>query len=505
MSHEVYTGILPIFEKMGEFNIFGVRANVSAKSKSGKNAKGEPQARTSGPKKKVGMAQRSTNFLFFRYRFGSRKMQVQGTFNPYIACGFPGLIIDKYVDLDKLREMQGMMVMSGYKYRPLSSMMGTHFLGNFTQVSHSIDQMSGGMTAIEVGFPREYDESVEFLGVSNKETTEAKIRMASSALRETDVAAIDRPPTYALGPLFGVIQEVTDVTKSYATTPPTEQGKLPFYGGPRREGTGELLLKMPIGVTKTAGEWGPDVVDKVGDANKDVTFRAYRVKEEVPSYRKEDILVPAEELIRPGWYGDCWHPSLIGGVYDQFFRTGAITDHQQVADPAGASVGLPSEDAVDALRRSVDRSQAGEDPLDPSGSSGLAPAIMALEKESSIKQATDFILLVYSYIRMNGLDVDDFIRSYTWRPIATMVDMFGSSDLEFDADGVNVIKGVEGFHSRAFGQYQDLFALVTPDIEKIMGVKRGSSLAKKGDTRQAKWDAVRILVDALNSTKAIIG
>jgi hypothetical protein len=433
-------------------------------------------------------------------------MSIQGVFNPYIACGFPGLIIDKYVDLDKLKKLRDSMVVAGYNYRPLTDMLGTHFLGDFTQVTHSIDQ-SGGTTTINAQYPREYDESIEFLGASNKTTQQAEKKLDITALREMDVAAIDKPPIGAIGPQFGVIMEVKDVTGSYLykleQQTNLEQGegqlkKLPVYGGPRKTGAGELTLKVPIMITKRAGDWGYSIVSQVGNPEQMVSFRAYRIREAVPRYRREFIMVPAEELIRPGWYGDCWHPAFIGKTYDKFFRTGSITDPQQIADPAGASIGSLSVDAADGMHKALAEQQ--ED-----GVSTNDTALLTLENGASIQQSVAYLLQVYAYIRMNDLSVDDFIRSYTWRPIASMVDMFGSSDLQFDSTGSTVVKGIEGFHSRAFGQYENLFALVTPEIEKIVGVKRGSNLAKKADVRMQKWMAVRDLVDMLNASKAILG
>jgi hypothetical protein len=73
MDHELFTGILPVFEKMGEFNIFAAKSGV-----------------VNGKVGKVGAAQRATNFLYFKYRFAARQMQVACRFIPYIACGFPG-------------------------------------------------------------------------------------------------------------------------------------------------------------------------------------------------------------------------------------------------------------------------------------------------------------------------------------------------------------------------------------------------------------------------------
>jgi hypothetical protein len=71
LDHELFTGILPIFEKMGELNIFAARSGT-----------------VQGKTPKVGLAQRSTNFLYFKHRFSARHLTVSGRFNPYVACGF---------------------------------------------------------------------------------------------------------------------------------------------------------------------------------------------------------------------------------------------------------------------------------------------------------------------------------------------------------------------------------------------------------------------------------
>jgi hypothetical protein len=476
MSHEVYTGILPVFEKMGEFNIFGVR---SAAAPAAPSAKAKAAAKGKKPKAKmpkICLAQRTCNFLFFRYRFGARKMSVLGTFNPYVACGFPGLIIDKYVDLDKLKKLRDMSTAAGYKYRPVTDMLGTHFLGNFTQVSHELSQSGGGRTSIEVQYPREYDETIEFLGVSNKTTQQVDKIMEGEATRTTDIAAIDPPHVGALGPNAGVIDSVKDVTQQYI---PLKGSSLEFYSGPKQsayKGT-----EVRIGVPLPAHEHGEQVVSVVGSNNAEqiVSINAYRIVESIPRYRTERALMPAEELIRPGWYGDCWHPSWIGGVYEKFFGTGAITDVQRMFDDTTVPTAA-----------------------DPAGID--IPPINILEEGASIQQATAFLLQTYSYLRMNGMDVDEFLRAYTWRPIATMVDMFGSSDLSYNDNG-EVSYGVEGFHSKAFGRYDNLFGLVTPDVEKILGVTRGSSLAKRADTRKAKWDVVRDYVDAIRASRGILG
>jgi hypothetical protein len=209
------------------------------------------------------------------------------------------------------------------------------------------------------------------------------------------------------------------------------------------------------------------------------------------------VLWPAEELIRPGWYGQIWSPGQIGKVYQDFFDIGAITDPQEVA-VHGAATGTTSEAMEDATAEQ-DRATDAEDPRN------AAPILQALEEGSSIQEAVEFLQLTYSHIKQAGMDVDEFIRAYTWRPIATMLDMFGTDDLEFTESGENVINGIEGFHSRAFGEYENLFALATPEIETILGIKRGSTAAQKVDTRLRKYRAVQAYATALRFSRAILG
>jgi hypothetical protein len=114
-------------------------------------------------------------------------------------------------------------------------------------------------------------------------------------------------------------------------------------------------------------------------------------------------------------------------------------------------------------------------------------------------------VLTYSVMRGGGFDTEQFIRSYTWRPIASMPDMFGSNDLMLDPTGKDVVQGIEGFHSRASGPFNDLFGLVTNDIEDVLGIKRGTAQAQKADTRLRKYNAVLDYVAAIRLSRALLG
>ena len=475
LQHELFTGILPVFEKMGELNIFAARSGTVA----------------GGGIPKIGLAQRSCNFLYFKYRFAARQMQVSGKFNPYLACGFPALLIDKYVNKDTLATREQLIAQNGgVTSSDIDQLLGTHFLANLTEVSHNVDQTNGS-TSLSCSYARQPEEKVEFLGVIRPDQTIQK-RASQDATRTTVVASIDPPQVNSLGPNLGAITGSQDVTQAY-------RGQtLALYQGPVRAGTTQARINVTVGVSQPAVQYNLDVVKLVGSPDTPVQFRAYKVTELVPRYSKETVDLPAEEYIRPGWYGDCWSPSQIGQVYQAFFQTGSITDQQLANTSSGAAAAVISSAAA-AAQQQAQSATSADDP------NANAPGLLAIDQGTSIQDAVAFVVSTYSYVKSNGLDVDDFIRSYTWRPIATMTDMFGTSDLVLAPDGTVAVQGIEGFHSRAFGPYDNLFGLVQGDIENIVGIKRGTTAAQKGDTRKRKQDAVLEYVGALQSARAILG
>lgn len=498
LDHELFTGILPVFEKMGEFNVYAARSGTQNKPT------------------KVGPAQRSANFLYFKHRFAARQMQVSGKFNPYIAVGFPGLVIDRYVDretialynqlTDWLNKQPSRAKDQQLTPPELSEVLGTNFLGSFTQVTHSVsNQGSTGRTDIQAAFARQPEESVEFLGVESNQTLK---RNVGDAVRTTDVAAINPPRLYGLGPLGGVITNVLDVTALYTGRAVNDLGIVPGETGQQlplfersasdRSGTPPTIL-VPVGVATSSIKLGSSELSDILGTDETVVFNAYRVDEQVPRFRRETVDVPVEELIRPGWYGDIWTNAKIGKTYQEFIGIGSITDKQQVLDPRGASVG-DLDDQQAGAAETAGRAQSADDPR------ADAPAALQLDENSSIQQAVEFLVLTYSYIKQNNLNIDEFIRSYTWRPIASMVDMFGTSDLQFrQPNGESAVTGIEGFHSRAFGPYDNIFGLVGADLEDIVGIKRGSTAATRADTRKRKLEAVQKYVSVLKTSRAILG
>lgn len=483
LDHELFTGIIPVFEKMGEFNIFAARSGMS-----------------DGKEAKVGLAQRSANFLYFKYRFASRSLQIESRFNPYVACGFPGLIIDKYLDLAtlKLHNELKKQLPDGQNYQTkIPNLLGTHFLASFTEVTHTLNQQQGN-TSINCSYARQVDESIEFLGAQQEDVDITRKSSKNNATRTTEVAAILPPRVGAQGPSKGTILSVVDTTAKHTGKTFDNADKLPLFGGPRAKGTGKLSLVLPVGVAVSASTYGPEVTALAGDPNIIVVLRSYEITETKAVEWKETVFLPPEEYIRPGWYGDCWHPSQISKVYYDFFNTGAITEPMQVQNPAGTpGKEFASSDATQILS---DVAEKGE--MNFSRDMLLA---LSQTKESSIQDAVAFLVLTYSIIKQAGFDVDEFIRSYTWRPIASMLDMFGSSDLALDPTGRDVVQGFEGFHSRAFGPYENLFGLVSEPLESILGFGQNSPQAHKADTRKRKMQAVLDYIAVLRLSRAILG
>ncbi len=611
MEHELFTGIIPTFERMSDLNLHAIR---------GGNIELSTGAR-------VGYAQLAANHIFFQYRFKSRQLVCTGKFNPYIAFGFPCVIVDKYLPLDHLRdgeydaavaarlaeaiaEGEGDLDLGGPPAEErqqvreanvarvreiigtvLEARPNTHYLGTPSMMSHTVSAMQGGNTQIQMDYARSTNERTEFLGDNVGRTPRAR-RIRNRTI-VTEVGALEAPSVGSRGPRGGEITNVTDITDRYQrqhrrlrSTDRTNTGqrryiggtRLPLYvggrsyAGRRRRGT-----RVLVGVEQPAASYGPEVVALVGTAGRTqsstadsnetlVTFRAYRIEEEVGVYNQEFANIPPEELTFPPWYGEHYRSANIGGLYSYFFGTGAITDPLSVVAEGAAADRLGQEydggtiggDEAPAEERSVrlalirrfsDAQEAGarsegpiSDPDDrpaaglssnpsesigppgdpePEDSQGIA-FLANVQGRSPITEALEEVVRAYSQVKLNHFDVHQFIRAYTWRPIATMIDLFGTANLEINDDG-EVVRGREGFHSRAFGDFDDLRQLVGQGEgnrpQTVLGLstrdpdERGDSdepsrderIAARLDTRREKRVQVLRYLNALMSSRGILG
>jgi hypothetical protein len=652
LDHELYTGIIPAFERMSDLNLHALRNGYFE---------------VNGIR--IGYAQLACNHIFFQKRYQTRQLQMSGRFNPYLVLGFPMLIIDRYMPVDELRSttyneafaarLRGILADGdGIQTNPttdeqrqiveanyarineivadvLTARPNTHYLGTPEMISHSLDATSGGNTSVQMSYARTTNERTEFLG-DNVGTLGRRTR--NQRITST-VAAWEEPQVGATGFRGGRIVSVRDVTDEFTRRAPRRRRPGPVSGGSggvpanavSQDANGNYLdangtiLSSPtpprvrrttrtatgaerytstrtaplyianaavsfyatrgtqvvVGVEQPAQSYGPEVVALVGSGgsydsstiNRSswygvrspgeggatltevlVTFRAYRIVEEIGVYARQDVSLPAEFMVYPPWFGNHWRPNQIGGLYAYFFGTGAITDPLVVrsgsrdSSRADTAAATPSVDG-DLLRASTERSLSveftrrfgdpdltttGTAPADETrptagasdvasvssgevvGPAGSEPTeeeeildsiIGQISVRSPIALAAEEVVRIYSQVKLNRYDVHSFIRAYGWRPIASMVDLFGTANLEITDQG-EVVRGVEGFHSRAFGDFDDLRQIIGPGDgsrpRTILGLATDNPDESSDDARAAAAAPIAARLDTRKEKRTAV-
>lgn len=239
-----------------------------------------------------------------------------------------------------------------------------------------------------------------------------------------------------------------------------------------------------------------------------------QVYTEVILYEEIDVPIsvptPVEEVIRPKWFSDSYSNTNIGKkIYQPFFGVPSIIDEANFEGLASTTTGSEPPNNVDG------DSKDAETDL-----SVIVDAISADEDAAakrSIERSVNFISYIYGLVKVKGLDVDDFIRQYANRPIATLPQMLGDPDLDLEVDskGVASVKTVTlpdgtsrtpriGFHSLAVhpkvvdqGNLAGL--LVEPDlqVQRINNTGKSEPIPPEYDIRKEKKDRVRLYIAAL--------
>lgn len=515
MEHELYTGPVPVFERMNEVNM------VAARGRS-----------TDYRGARVPFVTRAAEFQFFKNRWGARTMQVQGKFNPWAVCGFPAVVIDKYmtteqVALSGLRGMRFLEELSEANYPGvtrgedgtlmpgeewgaltawdiLRNTVPHQFVGLVMSLQHSVSQGSAS-TAYVLSSSRIHRDNDVLL---NSNRVRVSQRSEGSESVTSTVAALDsRPPAVGqLGPNHGLITAVERLDQ--------DTGTHHLYGTFRSRGPRRFNVQVAVGLSQRAEAYGPEVVTIVGDDGTEVTFHAYRVTEDVEAYQSDVVDVPLEDILRPPWMSDDWSNPRIGGVYQQFFGTGAITD--PITIDTGLDSATPTADAQLAGAEAAAINSSINDPIRQDGQT-VQESDMAI----SIERAIDLLVRSYSAIKhQSGMDIQEFIRAYTYRPVADLIDILGSRELSIDANtgAVSPNSSAEGFHSRAFGHGpngNNLRNLLPPDtdgrpVRRILGFSTAEGEDRQNalvrlDTRGAKSDRVLAYVEELWASRGQLG
>ena len=529
MDHELYTGVVPVFERMNEVNIYAARSDQVS----------ERGAR-------VPYVVRAAHFQFFKHRFTPRTISVTGKFNPYAVAGFPCVVIDKYMTEDQVLAsgLRGLELLESlhsqrdqldaYQQENLPNISPeiieavqssegqgadltsltsaddfwtalriaspTQLTGMIVGLNHTVTQDSA-MTSYQIQYGRTHRENDELLGANRVRLGR---RDAGTATRTTTVAALagDPPRNGQMGPYFGTITNVTQVE---------ETGNFLLFGtflpqGVRDRGRrASRETRVPVGVRQPARNYPAEVLRQVNSPDEEVEFTAFNIEEEVERYRGDIVDIPFEDFVRPPWMSDVWKNDRIGAGYLQMLGTGAITDdlvvhtnsEQAPMSSASADLETPVENADAAARNE-------QDPTDWQRADGGTTQDASMRVR--VERAIDLVVRSYSEIRHEGMDVTEFIRGYGWRPIADMIQILGSRDLEVNQETGETTQGEMGFHSLAFGHGpmgQNIRNLLRgEDARRILGIGTGddqdranllSRLDKRADKAQRVMDYVREL------------
>jgi hypothetical protein len=501
MDHEIFSGIVPKFSRQSEIHFYGNKAQRGVVASRGKSLRAV-------------YGQRAAHFDFFKYRYAARAATISGPFNPSAVCGFPSLILRKGLtlpgefDLSELLDLVNSGVTEvtlGETAEGLPITLPTHLVGQTTSLTHSINQ-SGGHTSANLNYVRSHrtrqGDDDEFLKLAREEPTE---RYFTSFL-DAKEAVQNRDQ--------GTIKLVASVTPQEGEA---EDMDLTWRA---------MVSEGPLGGEVTAVETSTDVVIYV-NPDEETSQRLYTWIKITEKFKEGDgtpagvrePTKPWEEMVRPSWFSEVYTNSRTqkdgsrGGigpeVYEKLFGIGSIVDYQD-AGAVGSDV-LVSElphDYMEQAGSTGDSTLSGASPTAADVLETLKGSHITAEETVSIAKAADYLAVVYGTLAREGNDIQKFVRGYTWRPIATMEEILGSPDLEFDEAG-NVTQGTEGFHSRAFGPYEEC-AILLGDDEKEEEFTRLEGSEKKSvdltaDPRRERWLRVRAYIEELRLGRGLRG
>lgn len=244
--------------------------------------------------------------------------------------------------------------------------------------------------------------------------------------------------------------------------------------------------------------------------------------------------IPIEEVLRPPWFSPLYSNFFIGeNIYRPFFGTGSVVDEmlfQLTAPPsAGTTIRVGNEEvditgpqgggtvqASAVVNTSAQNVRSILSKIDAAGGDTKKIAQILDDNRTQligdtpdVESAIDTLAYIYGEVRRLGRDVHRFVNEYTYRPIATLKDIFGSDDLEYklgpDGKSLEVLSGTPGFHSTAVLRPPNNVNLLgladDPDLALPRLSPRGAvgTLSKTLDPREQRREQVEEYVKDLQS------
>ncbi len=558
---EKYTGIQPKFEYLNEINYVANKKQKElqkgAVSIVDNKAKNKKVGADNITKIAVSLKQKAANFNFFKARFGGRQMSINMRFNPFILAGFPALVISRpfYVnneDVKTVAKKQGFTLDKISEQDIVSNIddfaslleAPTHYLGYVEMLVHNLDQ-SGGSTACVLSHARTHKiTDDDYLQLKQAQVT----KELNIEIKQTRLDIID---IQNKGDAYG-IKLVQDLTYQNVEPPPTVESpeisknlsdidfgfavklnvkpKLAVSGVDtvrvdlRSNNTNKDIqnvgytrtrdidggtIQIPTQYGKIApGMRGPNgtikevqiVDDSLLLINGKNCWKSIILYEEVKSNQKIRP-IPVEEIIRPSWFSPLYSNLHIGdNIYQKFFGTGSVVDQLVFQSQSGLSLqGIADKKiALESLANfSIDTTDTLKTPN---------PKLFDIP---SVATAADILAFQYGRAIQNNADIERFIDDYTGRPVASIIDIFGTIDLQYRRVGnrLEIASGKPGFHSTAVAKYGDLVGIIdNPDssLPSRFGDRKTGTIARINDPRPGRQAGAEAYAEALRSTEAVV-
>lgn len=467
MQHERFTGIIPDFQSVPDITAF------------------QKIDTSQGGRGKIPYMQRVAAFNFFEKRFAPRTMQVEGHFNPNVVPGLPGLVVDQ-VTPDSVRKTLNITP--------------TQYLGKLANVTHSCSQ-SGGTTSMQFTHCRTHDERLEYLGpfvnsfweLAGKRSFDLTVDAMTMAAEKAAVeykGEIGLPLTDALGNPVQVGEPLQDVGS---------------------------ILNATLDVSKGGKSLGKFKVARVLSAVESIDMPEAVVVEAVQNvYTKRQEEVPAEDALFPPWMCPIYANDRIGpDFYQDLLQIGSVCDDVELPGYSPSSgVSVPTASAA----QSSGAAAAARD-LFRAGDTDGGKAAKSAARTTSVSAAVDELVAEYARLKESGGDFQEFYKAYSWRPVATLRQVLGAHDFDLSTlpttqplyvgqmlpEGPSsVVQKAEGFHSRAFGPYDNMEYLDHP-ATPYPGSVEARKVDPAADPRGKRYRAVLAYVAVLKADRGLRG
>jgi hypothetical protein len=531
MDHELHTGIIAREEWLPDsFSSGSLRGRDSESAKALKNS-------TLKWQEQVGLHH------FFKYRIGPRSVNVAGRFMPYLVCGFPALVIQKPFYLPnrvvtKLPVIGDVISMIRESKKPALDLGAPpQFLGMIEGMTHIVGQDGGnsqfmmshcrnhlgiddefvglvlaktkssGSTSKPIHYvltldaAKEDEKKLKFLRDCTPQnwTKDRQALVTEKELNSTDTAYVVRSISQGVASKTVSVRRTNEKTKTSNSkaTISSESILGKTVKVPATPGTTTVGGKGLFGGTVSLIEVLPPSED-LQQYKGAYYFSQILVYENimVPGGAElEDV--PFEYAVQPSWLSTSYDNQNVGPkVYKPFFGCDSIVDQIKLSDAGQIEPRQPEGLMVkpdEKLKTLQERIKT----------------IDAQKRLISIEKAVNVISYLYAKVRSEKLDVDEFVESFTRRPVASKRDLLGAHDLELKIVGgkVEVAKGHEskiGFHTFSVHplcvEARNLTGLTDNPTAPLatMDPTQRKALAASYDVRWQKLEKVKAYKEALD-------